>query len=96
MKLVESTLTGTQRAAVVLMQMSPTNAARVMAQFTDSEAEDIAAEIVRLRKVDPVVAEQVMTEFRESALSAPRQARAAGNWPKTSSQPLLALQRPRD
>jgi flagellar motor switch protein FliG len=75
MKLEESTLTGTQRAAVVLMQMSPTNAARVMAQFTDSEAEDIAAEIVRLRKVDPVVAEQVMTEFRESALSAPRHAR---------------------
>ncbi|MHA7222570.1 flagellar motor switch protein FliG [Arthrobacter sp. RHLT1-20] len=75
MKIAESTLTGTQRAAVVLMQMSSTNAARVMAQFTDSEAEDIAAEIVRLRKVDPVVAEQVMTEFRESALSAPRQAR---------------------
>ena len=53
MKLADSTLTGTQRAAVVLMQMSPANAAKVMAQFTDAEAEDIAAEIVRLRKVDP-------------------------------------------
>lgn len=56
MKLADSTLTGTQRAAVVLMQMSPANAAKVMAQFNDAEAEDIAAEIVRLRKVDPEVA----------------------------------------
>ena len=54
MKLADSTLTGTQRAAVVLMQMSPPNAAKVMAQFTDAEAEDIAAEIVRLRKVDQI------------------------------------------
>lgn len=75
MKLAESTLTGTQRAAVVLMQMSPPNAARVMAQLTDSEAEEIAVEIVRLRKVDPEVAEQIMKDFHEAALSSPRQAR---------------------
>ncbi|MCU1510714.1 MAG: flagellar motor switch protein FliG [Arthrobacter sp.] len=75
MKLAEVTLTGTQRAAVVLMQMSSENAAKVMAQFTDSEAEDIAAEIVRLRKVDPDVAEQIMMDFHHAALSSPRQAR---------------------
>lgn len=75
MKLADSTLTGTQRVAVVLMQMSPANAAKVMAQFNDAEAEDIAAEIVRLRKVDPVVAEQIMKDFHEAAMSSPRQAR---------------------
>ena len=75
MKLADSTLTGTQRAAVVLMQMSPANAAKVMAQFNDAEAEDIAAEIVRLRKVDPEVAEQIMKDFHEAAMSSPRQAR---------------------
>ncbi|KRE76329.1 flagellar motor switch protein FliG [Arthrobacter sp. Soil763] len=75
MKLADSTLTGTQRAAVVLMQMSPPNAALVMAQFTDSEAEEIAAEIVRLRRVDPEVSEQIMKDFHEAALSSQRQAR---------------------
>ena len=40
-------LTGTQKAAVVLMQMEPAQAAQVMEQFTDAEAEEIAAEIVR-------------------------------------------------
>ncbi|MCU1554211.1 MAG: flagellar motor switch protein FliG [Arthrobacter sp.] len=75
MKLADVTLTGTQRAAVVLMQMSSENAAKVMAQFTDSEAEDIAAEIVRLRKVDPDVADQIMMDFHHAALSSPRQAR---------------------
>ena len=50
MKATDTPLTGTQRAAVVLMQMSPENAAKVMAQFTDTEAEEIAAEIVRLRQ----------------------------------------------
>jgi flagellar motor switch protein FliG len=75
MKLAEGTLTGTQRVAVVLMQMSPANAARVMAQFTDSEVEEIAAEIVRLRKVDPTVANQILKDFHEAALKDPRPAR---------------------
>ncbi|MDD1475659.1 flagellar motor switch protein FliG [Arthrobacter sp. H16F315] len=69
------TLTGAQRAAVVLMQMNPANAALVMAKLTDSEAEEIAAEIVRLRKVDPDVTEQIMKDFHSSALSGPRSAR---------------------
>ncbi|MDI3242938.1 flagellar motor switch protein FliG [Arthrobacter sp. AL08] len=69
------TLSGAQRAAVVLMQMNPANAALVMAKLTDSEAEEIAAEIVRLRKVDPDVTEQIMKDFHSSALSGPRSAR---------------------
>jgi flagellar motor switch protein FliG len=66
MKPTDTLLTGTQRAAVVLMQMSPENAARVMAQFTDTEAEEIAGEIVKLRKVDPDVAEQIMKDFHQA------------------------------
>lgn len=75
MKPADTLLTGTQRAAVVLMQMSPENAAKVMAQFTDNEAEDIAGEIVKLRKVDPDVTEQIMKDFHQTALTSPRQAR---------------------
>lgn len=68
-------LTGTQKVAVVLMQMSPENAARVMAQFSETEAEDIAAEIVRLSRVDAKVAESVITEFHEIAVSGRRSPR---------------------
>ncbi|SDL67572.1 flagellar motor switch protein FliG [Arthrobacter sp. ov407] len=75
MKPADTLLTGTQRAAVVLMQMSPENAAKVMAQFTDNEAEEIAGEIVKLRKVDPDVTEQIMKDFHQTALTSPRQAR---------------------
>ncbi len=75
MKTADAPLTGTQRAAVVLMQMSSGNAAKVMAHLTDAEAEEIAAEIVRLRKVDPDATEQIMKDFHEKALTGPRQAR---------------------
>lgn len=75
MRLAKTDLSGTQRAAVVLMQMSPANAAQVMAQLSYSEAEDIAAEIVRLRTVDPDATEQIMKDFHEAALTSPRQPR---------------------
>ena len=75
MKQTDTPLTGTQRAAVVLMQMSPENAAKVMAQLTDTEAEEIAGEIVKLRKVDSDVTEQIMKDFHQAAMTTTRQAR---------------------
>jgi flagellar motor switch protein FliG len=59
------TLTGTQKAAIVLMNMDQLRAAQVMKQFTDAEAEEIAAEIVRLRRVDVAVAERTIVEFHD-------------------------------
>ncbi|WP_323102078.1 flagellar motor switch protein FliG [Intrasporangium sp. YIM S08009] len=67
-----SHLTGTQKVAIVLMQMSPESASAVMGHFSDSEAEDIAAEIVRLSRVDPSVSEDVIAEFHELAVSGRR------------------------
>ena len=75
MKPTDTLLSGTQRAAVVLMQMSPENAAKVMAQLTDTEAEEIAGEIVKLRKVDSDVTEQIMKDFHQAAQTTTRQAR---------------------
>ena len=63
---VES-LTGTQKAAVVLMSMPPDQAAAVLAQFSEAEAEEIASEIVRMRRVDADVAELALTEFHDAA-----------------------------
>ena len=65
-------LTGTQKVAIVLMQMNPDSAAKVMSHFSDSEAEDIAAEIVRLSRVDSDVSEDVIAEFHQLAVSGRR------------------------
>ncbi|MCX7522380.1 flagellar motor switch protein FliG [Microbacterium sp. STN6] len=61
-------LTGTQKVAVVLMNMSHERAAQVMREFSETEAEEIAAEIVRLRKVDKDAAEATLLEFHELTL----------------------------
>jgi flagellar motor switch protein FliG len=68
-------LTGIQKAAMVLMQMDQDRAARVMQQFSEAEAEEITAEIVRLRRVDADVAEGALAEFHEMTLSGRRTAR---------------------
>lgn len=68
-------LSGTQKAAVVLMNMDQQRAALVMKQFSEVEAEEIAAEIVRLRRVDPALAESAMEEFHELTSKGGRNAR---------------------
>lgn len=60
-------LTGTQKVAVVLMNLEQSQAAKVLSQFSDAEAEDIVSEIIRMRRVDPDAAEQALTEFHEAA-----------------------------
>lgn len=71
----DAVLSGAQKVAVVLMQMSPSSAASVFAQFSESEAEEIAAEIVRLRKVSSLVASTVINEFHEHVASGRRATR---------------------
>jgi flagellar motor switch protein FliG len=58
-------LSGTQKAAVVLMSMDQEAAASVMKQFSEAEAEEIASEIIKLRRVESAVADEVMTEYHE-------------------------------
>lgn len=62
-------LSGTQKVAVVLMNMDPAGAAAVMKQFSESEAEAIAAEIIRLRRVDAAIADQALVEFYDIAIT---------------------------
>ncbi|HEX9227013.1 MAG TPA: flagellar motor switch protein FliG [Arthrobacter sp.] len=61
-------LTGVQKVAVVLMQMSHEASAKVMAHFTEAEAEDVAAEIMKMRSVNPDLAEKIMDEFHAIAV----------------------------
>jgi len=62
---LKTPLTGAQKAAVVLMNMDQQRAAQVMKQFSEAEADEITAEILRLRRVDPAVAENALAEFHE-------------------------------
>lgn len=64
---MNTALTGAQKVAVVLMNMDQQRAAQVMKQFSDEEADEITAEILRLRRVDPGVAEKALNEFHDLA-----------------------------
>ena len=66
---VSTALTGTQKAALVLMQMSQERAAEVMKHFTEEEAQEVAAELVRLRRVDAETAETALDEFYDFTVS---------------------------
>jgi flagellar motor switch protein FliG len=58
-------MSGARRAAIVLMQMDTGRAAGVLKQFTETEAQEIAAEIVRMKRVSPDVAERILLDFHE-------------------------------
>lgn len=62
-------MTGLEKAALVIMQMSPGQAAEVMRQFSEAEAEEIAAGIMRMRKVDAGQADAAITEFHAKTQS---------------------------
>ncbi|WP_125614256.1 flagellar motor switch protein FliG [Specibacter cremeus] len=67
-------LTGTQKAAAVLMQLSQPAAAAVMTHLSEAEAEAVAVEIVAMRRVSPDVADDVIGEFHEMVVSGRRAA----------------------
>src|SRR5690606_22116401 len=60
-------LTGTQKAAVLLMSVDKAQATKVLRTMRESEVAEIAAEIARLQTVPGEQVESVLTEFREMA-----------------------------
>jgi flagellar motor switch protein FliG len=58
-----STLTGSQKAAALLVQLGKEHAGRVLATMTETEVEELAAEIVKLGSLPGDVADQVLEEF---------------------------------
>ena len=66
-----TSLTGPQKAAVVLLQLGRERAARVMSRLDESEIDEITAEIVRLESLDPRLAASVMEEFHAVSITGP-------------------------
>lgn len=85
-------LSGTQKVAMVLMQMSREHAATVMKQFTERETQDIVAEIVRLRSVEAAVAEQALAAFHELTFSGHRNARGGRDFAKGLLEDSLGVE----
>jgi flagellar motor switch protein FliG len=77
---VQGGLTGTQKVAIVLMQMDQARAAQVMKQFSEAEAERITAEIVSLDRVDPDLAEKALAEFHDMTLKGRPRPRGGRNF----------------
>ncbi|WP_372594393.1 flagellar motor switch protein FliG [Actinotalea sp.] len=62
------TLTGTQKAALVLIQLGKEQAAKVMSRLDDAEIEELTTEIARLGRIDAGDADAVLEEFYEASL----------------------------
>jgi flagellar motor switch protein FliG len=62
-----SNLTGSQKAAILLLQMGKERSAKVLRGMRESEVAEIMAEIARLRNVDGTVVDEVMDEFKDMA-----------------------------
>lgn len=64
-------LSGTQKAAMLLLQLGRERAARVMAQLETTEIEELTAEIMRLERLDQSVADEVIEEFYQVSAIGP-------------------------
>lgn len=58
-----ATLTGTQKAAILLLQVGKEQSAKVLRSMRESEVADIMAEIARLRGLDIALVDEVLEEF---------------------------------
>ncbi|MDO5672856.1 MAG: flagellar motor switch protein FliG [Actinomycetaceae bacterium] len=59
------TLTGTQKAALLLIQIGRDRASKVMAEMSDHEVEELSAEIVRMGTVPQDLGREIIEEFYE-------------------------------
>ncbi len=64
-----SALTGSQKAAVVLVQLGREQAAKVLSRMGPVEVEELATEIAQLGALDAETADGVIAEFRELAVT---------------------------
>ena len=64
-------LTGTQKAALLLIQMGRQTASKIMAQMNDHEIEQLTTEIARLQNVDDETILEVLDEFKAASNRGP-------------------------
>jgi flagellar motor switch protein FliG len=60
---VPATLTGPQKAAILLLQVGKEHSAKVLRSMREAEVAELMAEIARLRSVDTALVDDVLQEF---------------------------------
>jgi flagellar motor switch protein FliG len=58
-----TSMSGVRKAAILLVRMGKEHSTRVLAGLRESEVEELSAEIARLDKLEPEVADDVLDEF---------------------------------
>jgi flagellar motor switch protein FliG len=61
--LTTTSMTGLRKAAILLVRMGKEYSTKVLTGMSDTEVEELSAEIARLGRLDPVVVDDVMDEF---------------------------------
>ncbi|HLS90923.1 MAG TPA: flagellar motor switch protein FliG [Limnochordia bacterium] len=64
-----STLTGRQKAAILMISLGPEISSEIFKHLTDEEIEQLTLEIANLRRVDVATRSEVLEEFHEMALA---------------------------
>jgi flagellar motor switch protein FliG len=65
----KGTLTGKQRAAILLISLGPDVSAQVYKNLSDEEIESLTLEIANVRKVDNDLKEEVLEQFHQLAIA---------------------------
>ena len=67
--MADSDLTGTQKAAILLIALGPEKSATVFKHLKEEEIEELTLEIANTRSVSPKLKEDVLNEFYQVCLA---------------------------
>ena len=62
-------LYGKQKAAILLITLGPEHSAKIFQHLTEEEIEEMTLEIANVKKVDPLVKEEILEEFYEMCVA---------------------------
>ena len=62
-------LYGKQKAAILMITLGPEHSAKLFQHFSEEEIEELTLEIANVKKVDPMVKEEILQEFYEMCIA---------------------------
>lgn len=89
-------LTGTQKAALLLIQMGSETASRVMSQLNEDEIEQLTTEIARLSNVDDDSILEVLEEFKARSNRGPGLSQGGFNFAQRLLEETLGKEKARE
>lgn len=81
-KVQQATLTGRQKAAILLISLGPEVSAQIFKHLRDEEIEQLTLEIANVRKVDNVEKDAILAEFHQICLAQEFISQAVSHMPR--------------